>query len=76
MSKSNCNARQYSDQMLCRCGLAWDMNDPEPPVCRAADEAPKLDPRVAEKTARHVRNAGVGARALQRIREGLNDARP
>lgn len=30
-----CEARQYSDQMQCgRCGLAWDMNDPEPPECR------------------------------------------
>lgn len=24
-------ARQYSDQMICSCGLAWDMNDPCPP---------------------------------------------
>jgi len=30
---SACHARQYSDQMLCRCGLGWDMNDPEPPEC-------------------------------------------
>lgn len=28
-----CQARQYSDQMLCRCGRAWDMNDPDPPHC-------------------------------------------
>lgn len=29
-----CAARQYSDQMLCgTCGLAWDMNDPDPPPC-------------------------------------------
>lgn len=29
-----CEARQYSDQMLCdRCGLQWDVNDPEPPEC-------------------------------------------
>lgn len=32
---SNCKARRYSDQMMCECGLAWDMNDPEPPACRA-----------------------------------------
>lgn len=32
---SNCKARQYSDQMLCACGLAWDVNDPEPPECPA-----------------------------------------
>ena len=31
---SNCEARQYSDQMHCdRCGLAWDMNDDDPPEC-------------------------------------------
>jgi len=35
MSKpTNCKARQHSDQMLCECGLGWDMNDPEPPTCR------------------------------------------
>ena len=29
-----CEARQYSDQMCCgRCGLQWDVNDPEPPKC-------------------------------------------
>ncbi|WP_158589809.1 hypothetical protein [Gemmobacter lutimaris] len=31
-----CVARQYSDQMVCaKCNLAWDVNDPEPPQCRA-----------------------------------------
>ena len=30
----NCKARQYSDQMLCgACGLAWDVNDDDPPEC-------------------------------------------
>lgn len=29
-----CLARQHSDQMIChQCGLVWDVNDPEPPVC-------------------------------------------
>ena len=32
---SKCLAYQASDQMLCECGLQWDMNDPEPPVCNA-----------------------------------------
>lgn len=32
---SPCQARQYSDQMVCaKCDLAWDVNDPEPPKCR------------------------------------------
>lgn len=35
MSRKNCKARQHSDQMQCgKCGLAWDVNDPEPPACR------------------------------------------
>jgi len=29
-----CRAVQHSDQMCCgKCGLAWDVNDPEPPEC-------------------------------------------
>jgi len=31
----NCKALQYSDQMLCgACGLAWDVNDEDPPECK------------------------------------------
>lgn len=37
-----CEARQYSDQMLCaKCGLIWDMNDPDPPPCRTVNEVNK-----------------------------------
>lgn len=33
--RTGCEARQHSDQMLCdHCGLAWDMNDPDPPECQ------------------------------------------
>lgn len=46
----SCDARQYSDQMLCgRCGLGWDMNDPEPPECprdRRAGVADRRAPRT------------------------------
>lgn len=35
MTAKTCRARQHSDQMLCDCGLGWDMNDPEPPECRS-----------------------------------------
>lgn len=29
-----CEARQFSDSMVCeRCGLHWDTNDSDPPVC-------------------------------------------
>lgn len=55
---SRCKARQYSDQMACECGLVWDMNDPDPPMCR--DSQP-----VLSKKAR-------GLEALRRIREELN----
>ena len=30
----SCQARRYSDQMHCaKCRLAWDVNDPDPPLC-------------------------------------------
>lgn len=29
-----CRAYQASDQMICPCGLQWDVNDPDPPRCR------------------------------------------
>lgn len=28
-----CKAYQVSDQMLCPCGLQWDVNDPDAPSC-------------------------------------------
>jgi hypothetical protein len=28
-----CRAYQASDQMACPCGLGWDVNDSEPPIC-------------------------------------------
>lgn len=31
---ADCKARQYSDQMMCACGLAWDVNDIDPPECQ------------------------------------------
>lgn len=33
---ARCEAYQASDQMLCKCGRAWDVNDPEPPECGKA----------------------------------------
>lgn len=30
----SCQAMQCNDQMICgKCGLQWDVNDPEPPGC-------------------------------------------
>lgn len=56
MPKPNdCLARQYSDQMVChKCGLVWDMNDPEPPEClrevNASIVAPATQPTVDHAT--------------------------
>lgn len=34
-TQNHCNARQYNDQMMCsHCGLAWDVNDLDPPACK------------------------------------------
>lgn len=72
---SNCRARQYSDQMQCVCGLAWDVNDPDPPECPKEDRVVltgRKGPVVlwGDKTAR-----GVGAqearRTLKQLRETL-----
>lgn len=42
--RSGCKARQYSDEMQCgKCGLAWDVNDPEPPECRPVPSGPVRD---------------------------------
>ncbi len=36
---NNCQAVQHSDQKVCtRCGLCWDMNDPDPPQCKTAHD--------------------------------------
>lgn len=30
----NCQAQRQANEMRCaRCGLLWDLNDPEPPAC-------------------------------------------
>lgn len=37
----NCEAIQYSDSMNCaRCGLQWDVNDPQPPKCAPDPNTP------------------------------------
>lgn len=59
-----CKARQYSDQMQCGlCGLAWDVNDPEPPEC-------KPDTRTHAERWRE-QDKKRGATVLRRLREGL-----
>lgn len=34
----NCEAYQMNDQMMCgKCGLQWDVNDPDPPECKPVE---------------------------------------
>lgn len=54
----SCKARQYSDQMQCPCGLAWDAGDPDPPRCRDVKEQRRREAHV---------------RGIQQLREILND---
>lgn len=35
---TDCKARRCNDQMLCECGLAWDIKEPPPVTCPAAQE--------------------------------------
>lgn len=67
--RPGCEARQVSDQYICnRCGLVWDMNDPEPPECGSVEV-------VNVGTHGHVDHGGskvVGLSALTAIKENLN----
>lgn len=43
-----CEARRYGEEMQCaRCGLAWDVNDPDPPPCRTDDQVRQQHGREA-----------------------------
>ena len=59
-----CAARQGADQqMRCiRCGLVWDLDDPEPPACRdtppACRDTPPPKPKVKKPRKGRSRNAG------------------
>lgn len=54
-----CRARRESDQLVCRqCGLAWDVNDSDPPACRENPPGapPKTQaPAMSERQQRRVR---------------------
>lgn len=57
--RAGCVAYQCSDQMVCpKCGVVWDMNDPEPPEC---------------KTKAATGTKVVGRAAVDNIREMLNN---
>lgn len=60
-----CDARQYSDQMMCSCGLSWDVNDPDPPNCPAGRKPIKID-RSTESRSRE-----LGRRTFEKLRSML-----
>lgn len=37
-TEARCMSIGYSDTVTCRCGLAWDLNDPDPPICPATQK--------------------------------------
>lgn len=39
----NCKAQRYGDQMMCVCGLAWDVKDPDQPTCRTVTPQQRID---------------------------------
>jgi len=46
---TTCRSRRTDDQMICgQCGLAWDINDPEPPSCRMAVTPAEFLGKLAE----------------------------
>lgn len=54
--RSDCKAYQVSDQMTCpSCRLTWDVNDPEPPMCRLGEEPESLVAQDAVER-KHTRN--------------------
>lgn len=65
MARTSCQARQYSDQMSCaKCGLTWDVNDPEPPICPQAARTGPDEGRYVE-----IRTVGTPVLAYRKVRE-------
>ena len=62
-ARPGCEAAQYSDQMQCaRCGLAWDVNDHEPPECAPPPSARPTPPPKPDESAKE-----YGRRTLSRL---------
>lgn len=61
MAAQICKAKQINDQKMCfRCGIQWDVNDPEPPECKSnktlAEEKIAQEKSVAERELIHIQN--------------------
>lgn len=62
MRQEKCEARQYSDQMCCtRCGLNWDVNDPDPPGCRKSDEVAKTSDELRKRRTLIAKDAALSS---------------
>lgn len=72
-TRVGCQARQYSDQMCCgRCGLAWDVNDDDPPECRTDEEIEAEYRRCAAEQDR-IEEEHAADRAIAAHDRELND---
>jgi len=71
--EQRCEARQMSDQMSCtRCGLVWDMNDPDRPECRQRSnpaERPAKGGRVLVTGAERVHSSVLAGRSKNKPTE-------
>lgn len=59
-SPAGCEAVQYSDQMQCaRCGLAYDVNDPDPPECRLGISTDSIEQNGQSRAEKILENLGL-----------------
>lgn len=74
MTRRNCQARQHSDQKIChKCGLVWDMNDPDPPACKQESNSTPSGGNNAmngnqldlDPSKKHIVFVGVGERLME-----------
>lgn len=65
---ASCEARQHGDQMLCACGVSWDVTDVDPPECRRV--------RHVSPIPNDRRELLIGARREELKRESLTPAVP
>ena len=71
---ARCTARQESDQMVCRkCGLAWDMNDPDPPTCPVREPS---TPSPAEQSKYQLVRYTTARNLIDRAYQAGRDRRP
>lgn len=64
---SKCDARQHFDQMICgRCGLQWDVNDPDRPACAPVERRKTPRPPAASSKPVSAQDDAAWLRAAMR----------